>query len=48
VVNLAFSAFTFVSPKPPMLAISVGRKCNLQGRRAEHLNEVCRSSRIRA
>jgi flavin reductase (DIM6/NTAB) family NADH-FMN oxidoreductase RutF len=27
VVNLApFSAFTFVSPKPPMLAISVGRK----------------------
>ena len=26
-VNLApFSAFTFVSPKPPMLAISVGRK----------------------
>jgi flavin reductase (DIM6/NTAB) family NADH-FMN oxidoreductase RutF len=27
IVNLApFSAFTFVSPKPPMLAISVGRK----------------------
>ncbi len=27
VVNLApFSAFTFVSPKPPMLAISVGRR----------------------
>jgi flavin reductase (DIM6/NTAB) family NADH-FMN oxidoreductase RutF len=27
VINLApFSAFTFVSPKPPMLAISVGRK----------------------
>jgi flavin reductase (DIM6/NTAB) family NADH-FMN oxidoreductase RutF len=27
VVNLApFSAFTFVAPKPPMLAISVGRK----------------------
>jgi flavin reductase (DIM6/NTAB) family NADH-FMN oxidoreductase RutF len=27
VLNLApFSAFTFVSPKPPMLAISVGRK----------------------
>ena len=27
VVNLApFSAFTFVSPKPPMLAISIGRK----------------------
>jgi Flavin reductase like domain len=26
-VNLApFSAFTFVSPKPPLLAISVGRK----------------------
>jgi flavin reductase (DIM6/NTAB) family NADH-FMN oxidoreductase RutF len=29
VLNLApFSAFTFVSPKPPMLAISVGRKGN--------------------
>ena len=29
-VNLApFSAFTFVSPKPPMLAISVGRKGNI-------------------
>ncbi|CAN7681103.1 flavin reductase family protein [Bradyrhizobium sp. LjRoot220] len=29
-VNLApFSAFTFVSPKPPMLAISVGRKAGL-------------------
>jgi flavin reductase (DIM6/NTAB) family NADH-FMN oxidoreductase RutF len=29
-VNLApFSAFTFVSPKPPMLAISVGRKGNV-------------------
>ena len=27
VVNLApFSAFTFVSPKPPMLAISIGHK----------------------
>jgi flavin reductase (DIM6/NTAB) family NADH-FMN oxidoreductase RutF len=27
ILNLApFSAFTFVSPKPPMLAISVGRK----------------------
>jgi flavin reductase (DIM6/NTAB) family NADH-FMN oxidoreductase RutF len=30
VVNLApFSAFTFVSPKPPMLAISVGRKAGV-------------------
>lgn len=30
VVNLApFSAFTFVSPKPPMLAISVGRKAGI-------------------
>ena len=30
VVNLApFSAFTFVSPKPPMLAISVGRKADV-------------------
>ena len=29
-VNLApFSAFTFVSPKPPMLAISVGRKADI-------------------
>ncbi|MBR1281700.1 flavin reductase family protein [Bradyrhizobium sp. AUGA SZCCT0177] len=29
-VNLApFSAFTFVSPKPPMLAISVGRKAGI-------------------
>jgi flavin reductase (DIM6/NTAB) family NADH-FMN oxidoreductase RutF len=29
-VNLApFSAFTFVSPKPPMLAISVGRKADV-------------------
>ncbi len=29
-VNLApFSAFTFVSPKPPMLAISIGRKGNI-------------------
>jgi flavin reductase (DIM6/NTAB) family NADH-FMN oxidoreductase RutF len=29
-VNLApFSAFTFVAPKPPMLAISVGRKGNI-------------------
>jgi flavin reductase (DIM6/NTAB) family NADH-FMN oxidoreductase RutF len=29
-INLApFSAFTFVSPKPPMLAISVGRKGNI-------------------
>lgn len=29
-VNLApFSAFTFVAPKPPMLAISVGRKAGL-------------------
>jgi flavin reductase (DIM6/NTAB) family NADH-FMN oxidoreductase RutF len=30
VLNLApFSAFTFVSPKPPMLAISVGRKAGV-------------------
>src|SRR5918994_4549538 len=30
VSNLApFSAFTFVSPKPPMLAISVGRKAGV-------------------
>ena len=30
VVNLApFSAFTFVSPKPPILAISVGRKAGI-------------------
>jgi flavin reductase (DIM6/NTAB) family NADH-FMN oxidoreductase RutF len=30
VLNLApFSAFTFVSQKPPMLAISVGRKAGL-------------------
>src|ERR1700726_1610973 len=30
VVNLApFSAFTFVSPKPPMLAISIGRKAGI-------------------
>ena len=29
-LNLApFSAFTFVSPKPPMLAISIGRKGNI-------------------
>ncbi len=29
-VNLApFSAFTFVSPKPPMLAISIGRKAGI-------------------
>lgn len=29
-VNLApFSAFTFVSPKPPMLAISIGRKASV-------------------
>jgi flavin reductase (DIM6/NTAB) family NADH-FMN oxidoreductase RutF len=30
IVNLApFSAFTFVSPKPPMLAISIGRKAGV-------------------
>jgi flavin reductase (DIM6/NTAB) family NADH-FMN oxidoreductase RutF len=30
-VNLApFSAFTFASPKPPMLAISVGRKAGIK------------------
>src|SRR6201994_1605832 len=30
VLNLApFSAFTFVAPKPPMLAISVGRKADI-------------------
>jgi flavin reductase (DIM6/NTAB) family NADH-FMN oxidoreductase RutF len=38
IVNLApFSAFTFVSPKPPMLAISVGRKGKLYKDTAQNI-----------
>lgn len=38
VVNLApFSAFTFVSPKPPMLAISVGRKAGVYKDTAQNI-----------
>jgi flavin reductase (DIM6/NTAB) family NADH-FMN oxidoreductase RutF len=38
VVNLApFSAFTFVSPKPPMLAISVGRKSGIYKDTAQNI-----------
>jgi flavin reductase (DIM6/NTAB) family NADH-FMN oxidoreductase RutF len=38
IVNLApFSAFTFVSPKPPMLAISVGRKAGTYKDTAYHI-----------
>ena len=38
VLNLApFSAFTFVSPKPPMLAISVGRKGNVYKDTAQNI-----------
>ena len=38
VVNLApFSAFTFVAPKPPMLAISVGRKGNIYKDTAQNI-----------
>ena len=38
VLNLApFSAFTFVSPKPPMLAISVGRKRNVYKDTAQNI-----------
>ncbi|WP_065753967.1 flavin reductase family protein [Bradyrhizobium paxllaeri] len=38
VLNLApFSAFTFVSPKPPMLAISVGRKGGLYKDTAQNI-----------
>jgi flavin reductase (DIM6/NTAB) family NADH-FMN oxidoreductase RutF len=38
VLNLApFSAFTFVSPKPPMLAISVGRKGNIYKDTAQNI-----------
>jgi flavin reductase (DIM6/NTAB) family NADH-FMN oxidoreductase RutF len=37
-VNLApFSAFTFVSPKPPMLAISVGRKAGIYKDTAQNI-----------
>ncbi len=39
-VNLApFSAFTFVSPKPPMLAISVGRKSGVYKDTARNILE---------
>jgi flavin reductase (DIM6/NTAB) family NADH-FMN oxidoreductase RutF len=38
VLNLApFSAFTFVSPKPPMLAISVGRKAGIYKDTAQNI-----------
>src|SRR5215211_6136799 len=38
VLNLApFSAFTFVSQKPPMLAISVGRKGNIYKDTAQNI-----------
>jgi len=38
VLNLApFSAFTFVSPKPPMLAISVGRNGNIYKDTAQNI-----------
>ena len=38
VLNLApFSAFTFVSPKPPMLAISVGRKSGIYKDTAQNI-----------
>ena len=38
VLNLApFSAFTFVSPKPPMLAISVGRKGDIYKDTAQNI-----------
>jgi flavin reductase (DIM6/NTAB) family NADH-FMN oxidoreductase RutF len=38
VLNLApFSAFTFVAPKPPMLAISVGRKGNIYKDTAQNI-----------
>jgi flavin reductase (DIM6/NTAB) family NADH-FMN oxidoreductase RutF len=38
VLNLApFSAFMFVSPKPPMLAISVGRKANIYKDTAQNI-----------
>lgn len=38
VLNLApFSAFMFVSPKPPMLAISVGRKGNIYKDTAQNI-----------
>jgi len=38
VVNLApFSAFMFVSPKPPMLAISVGRKAGIYKDTAQNI-----------
>lgn len=38
IVNLApFSAFTFVSPKPPMLAISVGHKAGIYKDTAQNI-----------
>ena len=38
ILNLApFSAFTFVAPKPPMLAISVGRKGNVYKDTAQNI-----------
>ena len=38
ILNLApFSAFTFVAPKPPMLAISVGRKGNIYKDTAQNI-----------
>jgi flavin reductase (DIM6/NTAB) family NADH-FMN oxidoreductase RutF len=38
VLNLApFSAFTFVAPKPPMLAISVGRKAGIYKDTAQNI-----------
>lgn len=41
VLNLApFSAFTFVSPKPPMLAISVGRKAGVYKDTAHNILET--------
>jgi flavin reductase (DIM6/NTAB) family NADH-FMN oxidoreductase RutF len=41
VLNLApFSAFTFVSPKPPMLAISVGRKADVYKDTAHNILET--------
>jgi flavin reductase (DIM6/NTAB) family NADH-FMN oxidoreductase RutF len=42
VLNLApFSAFTFVSPKPPMLAISVGRKAGVYKDTARNILDSC-------
>lgn len=45
VVNLApFSAFTFVSPKPPMLAISVGHKAGVYKDTARNI--LCREEYV--